>query len=128
MLIAHLSDPHLRPRGQLYHDIVDSNAMFLAAIRHLASMDPRPDLVILSGDLADMGTAAEYDQAAEMLALIPQPFLMIPGNHDDRERFRKRFGHHAYLARAGPLHFAAGDFGALRIIGLGYNRARRPPR
>jgi 3',5'-cyclic AMP phosphodiesterase CpdA len=118
MLIAHLSDPHVRPRGQLYQNAVDSNTMFLTAIRQLAGLIPRPDLVILSGDLVDMGTEAEYDQAAEMLALIPQPVLMIPGNHDDRERFRKRFGHHAYLASAGPLHFVAGDRGALRILGL----------
>jgi len=118
MLIAHLSDPHLRPRGQLYHNIVDSNAMFLAAIQHLASLNPRPDLVILSGDLVDMGSAAEYALAAEMLALIPLPVLMIPGNHDDREGFRACFGHHAYMAKAGPLHFDVSDLGAVRILGL----------
>jgi 3',5'-cyclic AMP phosphodiesterase CpdA len=118
MLIAHLSDPHLRHRGHLYHDIVDSNAMFLAAIEHLASLDPQPDLVILSGDLVDMGTEAEYAVAAEMLAMIKQPVLMIPGNHDDRERFRAGFGHDAYMAKAGPLHFDVGDQGALRILGL----------
>jgi 3',5'-cyclic AMP phosphodiesterase CpdA len=118
MLIAHLSDPHLRPRGHLYQNIVDSNAMFLTAIRHLASLDPQPDLVLLSGDLVDMGTEAEYAVAAEMLALIPQPVFMIPGNHDDRERFRVCFGHHADVANAGPLHFAVGHQGALRILGL----------
>jgi len=118
MLIAHLSDPHLRPRGELYHGIVDSNAMFLAAIRHLASLDPQPDLVILSGDLVDKGTHAEYALAAEMLALIPQPVLMIPGNHDDREAFRACFGHNAYMANTGPLHFDIGDRGALRVLGL----------
>jgi 3',5'-cyclic AMP phosphodiesterase CpdA len=118
MLIAHLSDPHLRPSGHLYQNIVDSNAMFLTAIRHLASLDPQPDLVILSGDLVDRGTEAEYAVAAEMLALIPQPVFMIPGNHDDRERFRVCFGHNAYVANAGPLHFAVGDKGALRILGL----------
>jgi len=118
MLIAHLSDPHLRPRGQFYHDLVDSNAMFLAAIEHLASLDPRPDLVLLSGDVVDMGTEAEYALAAEMIAMIPQPVLVIPGNHDDREGFRRCFGHQAYVAEAGPLHFAVGDQGALRIIGL----------
>jgi 3',5'-cyclic AMP phosphodiesterase CpdA len=118
MLIAHLSDPHLRPRGYLYHNVVDSNAMFLAAVRHLASLDPRPDLVVLSGDIVDMGSEVEYALAAEMLALIPQPVLVIPGNHDDRERFRACFGHHAYMANAGPLHFAVGDHSALRILGL----------
>jgi 3',5'-cyclic AMP phosphodiesterase CpdA len=118
MLIAQLSDPHLRPRGHRYHDIVDSNAMFLAAIQHLTCLDPQPDLIILSGDIVDTGIAAEYAMAAEMLALIKQPILMIPGNHDDRENFRVCFGHHSFIAGEGPLHLAVGDLGALRILGL----------
>jgi 3',5'-cyclic AMP phosphodiesterase CpdA len=118
MLIAHLSDPHLRSPGQLYQNIVDSNAMFLAAIRHLATLKPQPDLVLLSGDIVDSGTETEYALAADMLALIPQPVLAIPGNHDDREGFRRCFGHNAYIAGAGPLHFAVGDQGDLRILGL----------
>jgi 3',5'-cyclic AMP phosphodiesterase CpdA len=118
MLIAHLSDPHLRPPGNLYHNIVDSNEMFLAAIRHLATLELQPDLVLLTGDIVDKGTEAEYALAAEMIALIPKPVLVIPGNHDDRERFRFCFGHNAYIASAGPLHFAVGDQGPLRILGL----------
>lgn len=58
MLIAHLSDPHLRPHGQLYQGLVDSNAMFLAAIQHLAALTPQPDLVLLTGDVVDTGTEA----------------------------------------------------------------------
>jgi 3',5'-cyclic AMP phosphodiesterase CpdA len=92
--------------------------MFLAAIRHLAKLEPQPDLVLLTGDIVDMGTEAEYALAAEMIALIPQPVLLIPGNHDDRERFRVCFGNKADIASAGPLHFAAGDMGFLRILGL----------
>jgi 3',5'-cyclic AMP phosphodiesterase CpdA len=118
MLIAHLSDPHLRPPGFLYQNTVNSNDMFLAAIRHLATLDPQPDLVLLSGDIVDTGTAAEYALAADMIALIPQPVLVIPGNHDEREGFRLCFGGNAYVAKQGPLHFAAGDQGALRILGL----------
>lgn len=118
MLIAHLSDPHLRPGGQLYQNMVDSNAMFLAAIRHLAALDPQPDLVVVTGDIVDRGTEAEYEVAAEMLALIRQPVLVIPGNHDERERFRACFGKDAYMASAGPLHFDVGDRGVLRILGL----------
>lgn len=53
-----------------------------------------------------------------MLALITQPVFVIPGNHDQRDAFRKCFGHNAYLARSGPLHFAVGDEGAVRVLGL----------
>jgi 3',5'-cyclic AMP phosphodiesterase CpdA len=118
MLIAHLSDPHLRPHGHLYQDLVDSNAMFLTAIRHLAALVPQPDLVLMTGDLVDTGAASEYAVAAEMLALIPQPVLAIPGNHDEREGFRACFRGSSYTARSGPLHLAVGDQGPVRILGV----------
>jgi Icc protein len=118
MLIAQISDPHLRPRGVLYQDLVDSNAMFAAAIDHLNGLSPQPDVVILSGDLVDFGSAEEYAFAREMLAGIRQPLLMIPGNHDAREAMRAAFPDHRCFARSGPLLFVAGDLGPIRIIGL----------
>lgn len=118
MLIAHLSDPHLRGQGQLYQDLVDSNAMFLDALQNLDTLTPQPDLVILSGDVVDTTAGSEYAMAAEMLAQIRQPLLVIPGNHDEREGFRACFANHPYLPRSGPLHFATGDHGPVRILGL----------
>jgi Icc protein len=118
MLIAHLSDPHLRPRGTLYQGLVDSNAMFEAALRQLDEMVPAPDLVLLSGDLVDEGGAADYAVAAEMLGSIRQKLLVIPGNHDDREAFRACLGHHPHMARSGPLHAVVGDAGAVRVLAL----------
>ena len=35
MLIAQLSDAHVRPKGVLYHDVVDSNAALVDAVAHL---------------------------------------------------------------------------------------------
>ena len=118
MLIAHLSDPHLRPKGVLYQDLVDSNAMFEAAVRHLNSLSPRPDAVILSGDLVDEGSAEEYAFARELLADIREPLLMLPGNHDARETMHQSFPDHTYWPPSGPLHFVASDIGPVRIIGL----------
>ncbi|WP_395455310.1 phosphodiesterase [Azospirillum melinis] len=118
MLIAHLSDPHIRPRGELYQGLVDSNAMFDAAVRHLNALDPAPDLVIVTGDIVDRGTAAEYEQARAALRSIRQPVLLLPGNHDDRDAFRTAFADHSYLPAKGPLHFAVDDKGPLRILGL----------
>jgi Icc protein len=118
MLIAHMSDPHLRPRGTLYQGLVDSNAMFEAALRQLDEMVPAPDLVLLSGDLVDEGGAADYAVAAEMLGRIRQKLLVIPGNHDEREAFRACLGHHPHMARSGPLHAVMGDAGAVRVLAL----------
>lgn len=119
MLIAQISDPHVRPQGRLYQDVVDSNAMLADAVAHLQALDPRPDLVLLSGDLVDRGEPAEYEQARALLAPLDIPLLVIPGNHDDRAAFRTAFADHAYLPPTpGPLHYVAGDHGPVRIIAL----------
>ncbi|XAH23937.1 phosphodiesterase [Xylophilus sp. GW821-FHT01B05] len=117
MLIAQLSDMHVRPAGQLYQGVVDSNRMFQEAIAHLYQLDRRPDLVLLTGDLVDMGDAAEYAMVRTLLAGLDIPYLVIPGNHDEREAFRTAFADHAYLPAAGPLHYCVDSY-PVRIIGL----------
>src|SRR5260370_1553621 len=112
MLIAQLSDPHVRPVGGLYQEVVDSNAMFAAALAHLNRLDPRRDLVLLSGDLVDKGEAGEYGNLRELLAGLSMPVLVIPGNHDDREAFRRAFRDQAYLPASGPINYVAGGHGA----------------
>jgi len=118
VLIAQLSDPHICAPGTLYQGLVDSNAMFEAAIRRLAALDPAPDLVLLTGDVTEHAAAGEYQLARRLLAAIRQPVLAIPGNHDERQAFRAAFADAGYLPAAGPLHFAAGNHGPVRIIGL----------
>jgi Icc protein len=118
MLIAQLSDPHLRPKGVLYQGVVDSNAMFEAAIAHLNTLSPQPDLVLITGDIVDEGAPEEYALARGLLAAIRQPLLVIPGNHDEREAFRHSFSDLSTIARSGPLHFVADNVGPVRIIGL----------
>lgn len=118
MLIAQLSDPHVCAPGSLYQGLVDSNAMFEAAIARLASLDPAPDLVLLTGDVTEHATAEEYRYARHLIAGISQPVLAIPGNHDEREAFRTAFADMGYLPAAGPLHFIAADRGPVRVIGL----------
>lgn len=118
MLIAHLSDPHVRPHGALYQGVVDSNAQFAAAIVHVNALDPRPDLVLLSGDLVDHGCANEYAMLARLLAGLAIPVLAIPGNHDEREAFRAAFAGQSWLPESGPIDYAVGDRGPVRIVAL----------
>jgi Icc protein len=118
MLIAQLSDPHVRPEGQLYQGVVASNAQFAAAIAEVNGFDPRPDLVLLSGDLVDKGTNDEYAMLSRLLAALEVPVLAIPGNHDEREAFRRAFAGVSWLPEAGPVDYVAGDRGAVRIVAL----------
>lgn len=117
MLIAQLSDVHVRPRGKLYKNVTDSNQMLIAAIAHLHGLDRRPDLVLLTGDLVDEGQADEYAMAFEILASLQIPFFVMPGNHDSRQQFRQAFESHNYLPAFGALHFCIDDY-PVRIVAL----------
>jgi 3',5'-cyclic-AMP phosphodiesterase len=118
MLIVQLSDPHVRPRGALYQGLVDSNAMFAAAIAEVNRLDPQPDIVLLTGDLVDTGDADEYDMLRTLLAPLRTPFLAIPGNHDEREAFRRAFADQTCLPASGPINYVADGLGPLRIVAV----------
>lgn len=117
MLIAHLSDPHLCPPGALYQSVLDTRPRLEMALAQAASF--QPDLLILSGDLAEHGAPEEYALARDLLASVPCPVLAIPGNHDDRDGFRAGLSglpNLILLAGSGPLHAVAD--GPVRVIGF----------
>lgn len=118
MLIAQISDSHLRPRDTLYKGEIDTNGAFAETIRQVNGLNPKPDLVLLSGDIADEGVPEEYENARRLLAGLEMPFLVIPGNHDDRENFRAAFQDHAYLPRNGAFNYVIGGFDPVRIVAL----------
>jgi len=117
VLIAQLSDIHVRPKGQLYKGVADSNRMLGDAIKHLHGLDRRPDLVLLTGDLVDEGHPDEYAVALEVLGELTIPYLVMPGNHDHRDNFRAAFANHSYLPAHGPLHYCVDDH-PVRIVAL----------
>jgi 3',5'-cyclic AMP phosphodiesterase CpdA len=49
-------------------------------------MTAAPDVVLVTGDLTDHGTAEEYAAFRDLIAPLPMPVYVIPGNHDDRAR------------------------------------------
>jgi 3',5'-cyclic AMP phosphodiesterase CpdA len=117
MLLAQISDLHVRPLGALYKDVVDSNAMCRAAIDHLNRLDPRPELVLITGDLVDEGLDAEYVALRSLLSRLEAPCLLMPGNHDDREVLARHFADHAYLPASGPKHYLI-ERHAVRVVAL----------
>lgn len=89
MLIAHITDTHVvAPGCRAYQDQVDTNAMFDLAIDRLNALEPRPDCVIITGDLTDHGQLAEYGELERRLARIAIPTYLAIGNHDHRGTMR----------------------------------------
>ena len=85
MLLAQISDLHVRPPGELYYGVADSNAMLDAAIDHVNALDPRPDLLLVTGDLVDEGSDEEYASLRPRLDRCAIPYLVMAGNHDSRD-------------------------------------------
>ncbi|MYL08701.1 MAG: hypothetical protein F4015_04315 [Acidimicrobiia bacterium] len=46
-----------------------------------------PDLVVITGDIADNGTEAEYEKVAEKLSRLSVDAVVCPGNHDRQAPF-----------------------------------------
>ncbi|WP_322045379.1 phosphodiesterase [Paraburkholderia sp. J67] len=116
-VIVQISDIHVRPRGLLYQDQVDSNAMFAAAVDTLNRLDPEPQLVLITGDLTDEGSPEEYAMLRDLLAPLKHPYAVLPGNHDDRACLREAFRDQPWLPLEGELNFGL-DVGPVRVLAL----------
>jgi 3',5'-cyclic-AMP phosphodiesterase len=107
--LVQLSDPHI---GASWNG-VDPAARLQATVDAVLQLRPPPDAVLLSGDLAEHATDAEYAQLRELLAPIGAPLYALPGNHDDREGLRRHFD----LAGTGdePVQYEV-ELGAVRLV------------
>ena len=88
ILIAQISDLHIKAPGALAYGKVDTAAALSRCVAELNRFTPRPDLVVISGDLADTPTETEYRHLLALLAPLEIPYVAIPGNHDDRGMLR----------------------------------------
>src|SRR4029077_9258109 len=104
LLIAQISDLHIKPPGQLAYGRVDTAKALERCIATLNAFEPAPDFVVISGDLADTPTVDEYDHLKRLLAPLTLPFAGIPGNHDSRDMMRAAFPQGAYAFPSGPLN------------------------
>lgn len=104
-LIAQISDLHIKAQGRLSYKKVDTQAALLRVIERLNRLQPRPDVVVITGDLVDFGLAEEYQTLRQALAGLQLPCLLMPGNHDDRAALRAAFPDHRYLQQGETLHW-----------------------
>ena len=89
MLICQLTDLHMRPVGKASNRVSETNMLTERAFASVAAFTPRPDVVVLTGDLTECGLADEYATLSRLVdRYLPMPVFVIPGNHDRRENFR----------------------------------------
>jgi 3',5'-cyclic-AMP phosphodiesterase len=118
VLIAQITDMHIRPEGVLAYGRVDTAPYLARAVQHLLGLKPRPDVVLATGDLVDAGSAGEYARLRALLAPLPMPVYLIPGNHDDRDALVAAFTDHRYLPGGGRfIQYVVEDF-PVRLVAL----------
>lgn len=125
MLIAQITDLHIKPPGVQAFGHVDTARFLAEAVASLNALDPEPDVVIASGDLTDLGDPAEYAHLRQLLRGLKPPLFVVPGNHDERMALRAAFADASYLPAEGYLHYTVETW-PLRLIGLDSVEAGEP--
>lgn len=97
-VIAHISDVHLPTPGKLpFRDLLNKRCLSLLSwkmsrrYRHLTDISSRvvadiachrPDRILNTGDITNLGHPREFQQAEEWTRALPAPSHFVPGNHD----------------------------------------------
>ena len=113
MLIAQITDIHLGFEPDTPDEF--NRQRLDRVLAELAALSPRPDLLLLTGDLVDRGDAASYERLRDALDGLPFPVHFALGNHDERATFRTVFPHVGF--DGGFLQYAIED-PTLRLLVL----------
>ena len=94
MIIAQISDTHIALDSADAGRRIDD---FERTVADINTLDPRPDVIIHTGDVVHNGRSDEYAEAVRILAKARAPVYVIPGNKDERANLRAAFSRNGYL-------------------------------
>ena len=116
MILVQISDTHIDEPGALVYGHFDTSRALARAVDVINAMDPGPDLVLHTGDIASHGSVPRYQAFKEIVGALNVPLAVIPGNHDERNALRQVFGGTSSLPTTGDfLHYVIEDH-PVRII------------
>lgn len=121
-VVAHLSDPHLLADGARQYGAVDTDAGLVRALARLRQVDPTPQVIVFTGDLADKAEPAAYARLRELVEPLAEEMgaqvVWTMGNHDERAPYAAGlFGVTETEEQAAPQDRAY-DVDGLRVIAL----------
>ena len=94
MIIAQISDTHIAL------DTPDADRRirdFALTVADINALDPAPDVIVHTGDIAHNGRQDEYAQAVATLANARAPVYVLTGNKDNRAKLCEAFSDRGYL-------------------------------
>jgi len=95
--IVQITDLHVGRNIRFPSGEIDLYEELVRTADRIASLDPLPDLMVVSGDLANHGREEDYRRVKKLLDDLPIPYYIVVGNHDSRAGLRKVFSEHSYL-------------------------------
>jgi len=118
MLIAQITDFHVGRIIETDNGPIDLFVRLQETVKHLISLNPQPDLVVISGDISNHGNMEDYQRAKKLLDTMKLPYFVMPGNHDSRESLRTLFQADGYLPSDGKFLQYTIEQHPLRLIML----------
>jgi 3',5'-cyclic AMP phosphodiesterase CpdA len=122
--IVQITDLHIKQPGALTYGKVDTADFLRRAVVSLNAIVPRPDAVVITGDLVDQGQEVQYQHLHNILADLQIPYYLLVGNHDARQALRKVYPESTYLHEGpkgddGECYIQYGvDIGPVRFLAL----------
>jgi 3',5'-cyclic AMP phosphodiesterase CpdA len=118
-VIAHVSDTHLLAGGAPLYGAANTIASLEQAMAQLERLDPAPEAIVFTGDLADLGEPDAYERLRAIVVPSAErmgaEIVWVMGNHDEREPYASiLFGEEPTDAPQDRVHL----IGGLRIISL----------
>lgn len=117
MLIAQISDSHVEEPGKIAHGCYDAHAAFIKALDKVATVEPRPDFLLHTGDVTHHGNMAIHRDVRARMEATGIPYAVMAGNHDENETLRAVFADKPWMPASRFLHFVI-ELPPVRIICL----------
>ncbi len=116
--LVHLSDTHFLAGRRAQFGRVDTDRGLAEALDRLRAELERADLIVITGDIADLGEPDAYERVAALIepaaAALGAELLWVMGNHDVRAPFSSRL---LGAESAEPLDRVL-TIGGLRVVAL----------
>ncbi|MDQ3158472.1 MAG: phosphodiesterase [Actinomycetota bacterium] len=120
--IAHVSDTHLLGGKRPLYGKVDTDAHLAQALRQIELSGAKPEAIVFTGDLADLGEPDAYTRLRQLVEPIAErigaAIVWVMGNHDERADYSNLLFDTPLPAEHGSDHpqDRVHDINGLRII------------
>ena len=116
--VAHLSDVHLLAHGALQYGVVRPESGLELVLERLRRLEPVPQALVFTGDLADKAEPEAYARLRELVEPAAEAMgaaiVWVIGNHDERGPYARGLFDSDDDGPQDRVH----DLGGLRIVAL----------